>query len=373
MKDSIVDYFLQMVKIDSESGDEREFAAFITDELLHLGADVTIDGFNNSSLNCSGNIYAFFSGRIDLEPLLFCCHLDTVKPGKGIEPYIEDGLIRSRGETILGSDDKSGIAELLFAINNIRQSGVDMPPLELIFTSCEEIGLLGAKYFDSSVLKSKHGFALDSMEVGNIVIGAPAQNTLSFEFLGKTAHAGFEPEKGVNAIKVAAHALGEIPIGRIDEETTVNMGVILGGYANNIVPDKVIVTGEIRSHSEEKLELLTQQIETKARVAVEKLNHADMRMKVTREYDSFLLDMNQPLLQIAAQAFRNIGVEPKVQKSGGGSDANVFNKSGIQMAVIGTGMDKVHTTDEQISIRSLELVSVWIEELISLYGNSRRG
>ncbi|MBN2830575.1 MAG: M20/M25/M40 family metallo-hydrolase [Candidatus Cloacimonetes bacterium] len=373
MKDNIVDYFMQMVRIGSESGNEREFAAFITDELLHLGADVTIDGFSNSSHGCSGNIYAYFSGRIELEPLLFCCHIDTVKPGIDIDPYVEDGVIKSRGNTILGSDDKSGIVELLFAIHNLRLSGFDMPPLEILFTSCEEIGLLGAKYFDSSILKSKYGFALDSMEVGNIIIGAPAQNTLNFEFIGKTAHAGFEPEKGVNAIKVAAHALDEIQVGRIDEETTINFGVILGGYANNIVPDKVIVSGEIRSHSEEKLETLTNQVINKAKAAVEEFPKADMIYDVTREYNSFLLDENNFYLKLAAQAFKNIGISPQLLKSGGGSDANILNKDGIQMAVIGTGMDKVHTVDEQIKVRDLEVISVWIEELINLYGNSKRG
>ncbi len=371
MKDNIVDYFIQMVRINSESGHEKEFAAFITDELLELGAKIEIDGFSIGEKDGSGNIFASFPGDIELEPILFCCHLDTVKPGIDIEPIIEDGIIRSKGNTILGSDDKSGIAQLLFALKKLKENNVPLPPIEMLFTSCEEIGLLGAKHFDNSVLKSKQGFALDSMKIGDIVIAAPAQNTIQIEFTGRKAHAGFEPEKGVNAIKVTAEAVKDMKLGRIDEETTANLGVIYGGQANNIVPDSVIVTGEVRSHSEEKLESYTRELFLNAQTAVNNSTDSGLKVDSSREYHSFSLNPELPYLQIAAEAFREIGVEPVFTKAGGGSDANVLNKDGIKVAVIGTGMDKVHTCEEQIRVRDLEMGTVWIEEFINLYVNSR--
>jgi len=371
MKNNLADYFMQMVRIDSESGEENEFAAFITDELLRLSAHIEIGGFSDSGHGCAGNIFATIPGRVEMDPILFCCHLDTVKPGKNIEPYIEDGIIKSKGDTILGSDDKSGIAQLLYALYNLQESGIDLPPVEILFTACEEIGLLGAKYFDSTVLKSKFGFALDSKKIGDIVIGAPAQNTLQFVFKGKKAHAGFEPEQGVNAIKVCSHAIENMKIGRIDEETTANIGVIHGGSANNIIPDHVIVTGEVRSHSEEKLEDYTKQLLDNALSAVTDTTDSELFYDVTREYDSFYLDKDLPFLKLAVKAYDNIGMESELLKAGGGSDANVLNQAGIMMAVIGTGMDKVHTPEEQITVRDLELGSVWIEELISIYGNSK--
>ncbi len=371
MKDNIVDYFMQMVRIDSESGNEKEFATFLTDELLQLGAKLEIDGFSNGGTEGSGNICACIPGDVDMEPILFCCHMDTVKPGVGIEPVIENEYIRSSGDTILGGDDKSGIAQLLFALKNLKENNVALPPIEMLFTACEEIGLLGAKYFESSVLKARFGFALDSMKIGHIVVAAPAQNTIKLIFNGKTAHAGFEPEKGVSAITLTANAVKDMQLGRIDHETTANLGVIYGGRANNIIPDSVFVTGEVRSHSEEKLEQYTRELFLKANSTVNGTAEAGLVTDSVREYDSFNLNPELPFLQLASQAFKEIGVEPSFVKAGGGSDANILNKDSIQVAVIGTGMDKVHTCNEQISIRDLELGTVWIEEFINLYISNR--
>ncbi|MBP7899319.1 MAG: M20/M25/M40 family metallo-hydrolase, partial [Candidatus Syntrophosphaera sp.] len=216
MQDEVVNYFLELISIDSESGDERAIIDRLKADLKALGAKVEEDDAYILTGGNAGNLYAQIPGNLNKKPILFCAHSDTVKPGKGIKPIVKDGIIYSDGTTILGSDDKSGIAELITAIKEIIESGEKHPPIEVLITVSEEVGLLGAKHFDKSRLESAWGYALDTHQVEELVIGAPAQNSIQITFLGKESHAGVEPEKGINAIRVAAEAITAMPLGRID-------------------------------------------------------------------------------------------------------------------------------------------------------------
>ena len=204
MKKTVIEYFIELVKIDSESRHEKATAERLMEDLKILGAEIQFDNANKYTGGDIGNLYALFPGKIEKKPILFCAHMDTVKPGDGIKPQIKDNKIVSDGTTVLGSDDKSGIVEIIWAIKELLEAGEKTAPIEVLFTISEEIGLLGAKHLDYSLLKSEIGYALDSHHVGQISIGAPSQNSIKFIVRGKESHAGVAPEKGINAIKVAA-------------------------------------------------------------------------------------------------------------------------------------------------------------------------
>ena len=257
MKQNVVDYFLELVQIDSESKNEKAVAEKLVEDLQKMGAEITFDRAHEQTGGNVGNLYAYFPGQIAKEPILFCAHMDTVVPGNSVKPQIKADRIVTDGKTVLGADDKSGIAEIIYGIKAIQDSGQAHAPIEALFTISEEIGLLGAKNLDYSLIKSKIGYALDSHEVGALTIGAPSQNSLKFIIHGKKSHAGAAPEEGVNAIQIAAEAITKMPMGRIDEETTCSIGIISGGSATNIVPDEVILKGEVRSHAPQKLKDIT--------------------------------------------------------------------------------------------------------------------
>lgn len=371
MQNDVVSYFMRLIAIDSESGNERAMADAIKLDLADLGMIVEEDDTLSLTKSNAGNIYAYLPGKIEKAPILFCAHLDTVTPGKGIKARIEGEKIVTDGTTILGSDDKSGIAEIMIALKRIIDSGKDHAPVEVLFTVSEEIGLLGAKYFDKSKLKANIGYALDSHRVGELVTGAPCQNSISITFNGKEAHAGVEPEKGVNAIRLAAEAISAMPMGRIDFETTCNVGKIYGGEATNIVPNKVVVKGEARSHNPQKLERVCSDIEKAVNSTIERYQgshpmvNAEFRMK--QEYASFNMPDSSEVVQMALMALRKLDIPFTTGKGGGGSDANILNSDKLQVIITGTGMDKVHTVNECIELEQLHLGVQFVEELIYSY------
>jgi tripeptide aminopeptidase len=374
MQGTVIDYFLSLIKINSESRQEKNIAMKIADDLRGLGLNPEVDQAHITTGGNCGNLYVYINGSIDKPPLLLCSHMDTVVPGNDIKPILRDGVIYSDGTTVLGSDDKSGIAEIMFAVKEILESGEKHPPIEILFTVSEEIGLLGAKNFDCSLLKSKFGYALDAHNVGEFMVGAPSQNSLEFIIHGKEAHAGVEPEKGINAIQVAAEAISALDWGRIDFETTCNIGIISGGTATNVVPNLVHIKGEVRSHSMKKLTDLTQQIVNVFQDTIDKFkvngNKANLDVTVHNEYHSFFYENDDPVVCLAIKAAENIGVPVRTIKGGGGSDANVFNGKGISVIAVGTGMDKVHTVEECIRVSELENGTKWVKELIRIYANS---
>lgn len=369
---SIAEYFMSLVQIDSESKYEGAFAEKVAADLRAMGAEVWFDNAHEHTGGECGNLHARFGGTLDRTPVLFCSHLDTVVPGRGIKPRIEDGFVVSDGTTVLGADDKSGIAEIIFGIRRVMESGEPYPPVELFFTISEEIGLLGAKHGDLSGHRAKIGYALDSQVVGDLSIGAPSQDSIKLTVRGKSAHAGVAPEKGISAIQVAGVAISRLKLGRIDHETTCNLGIIHGGRATNIVAEQVVIEGEARSHDSDKLNALTQTIcrtfaETASQFRLDEFV-ATVETEVHREYEAFYMPETERVTRLALQAARNLGLSPRTERGGGGSDANIINRQGIAMIVVGTGMERYHTREERIRVNDLETGSRVVAEIIRQHG-----
>lgn len=371
MQDDIVSYFLRLVAIDSESKNERSMADVLKLDLEELGAIVEEDNCHKHSDGNAGNLYAYIPGKIDKKPILFCAHMDTVTPGNGIKTKVENGRIFTDGTTILGGDDKSGIAEIMIAVKRIVESGIDHAPIEVLFTVSEEIGLIGAKCFNKGKLQSAFGYALDAHQVGELVVGAPSQNSFIITIYGKEAHAGVEPEKGLNAIRIASEAICAMPMGRIDFETTCNVGKIIGGSATNIVPNQVILKGEARSHNSNKLKQVCEDIRHAVERTIAKYDNeigkADFSFKMETEYDAFAIAEDAPVVKLAQNALRQLDIPFTTGKGGGGSDANIFNAAGIPMIIVGTGMNRVHTVAEDIYIEQLHKGALFVAEMIRQY------
>lgn len=363
-KERLADIFTQLCEIDSPSFEEKSIADFMTELFTELGAElVTEDTSAKLTGSNSGNLIARFPGTVGKEPVFFACHMDTVSPGRGIQVYRTGDIFTSRGNTILGGDDKSGIAALVEMIRVLHEDKLPYGPIEIIFTTCEEVGLLGAKNLDTGLVRSRYGYALDSTGINRVVLGAPAANRLKIEVHGISAHAGLNPEQGVSAFCLAARAIADLRLGRLDEQSTANFGLISGGVARNIVPDLITIEGEVRSHSPEKLEDYTREIESTFRnVVMGWSSHLGgsrqpfVEITVEPEYPVMRIGDDDPVITRVKQAADILERELTLEVSGGGSDANIFNSYGLQTAIIATGMDKVHTTDESLDLR--DLVSV---------------
>ncbi len=362
----LIESFMELVKIDSVSREEKEVADFLIKKLKDLGLEVTVDQAGEKVKSNSGNIIARLKGSVKkATPIMFSAHMDTVVPGKKIKPICEGEKIVSSGETILGADDKAAIAALLEALQIIKENNILCGDIEIVFSICEEIGLEGAKNLDISSLNAQMGFVLDAGgQVGKIITTAPSQNSLQIIIYGKSAHAGSNPEEGINAIQVAGFALSRIKLGRIDEETTANIGIISGGKATNIVPDKVTLKGEVRSRNEEKLEKHTERLKKITEDTAQEFK-AKAEVKINREYSCYNLSSDDQVLKISMKAAKDMGLQPELCPSGGGSDANVFNKKGFPSVVLAIGMEKVHTVDEYILIKNLKNAAEYVLSIIN--------
>lgn len=353
MKD-IVDLLCDMVKIDSESGEEAKFIDYLMSLFKReLGASCELDSYGNLIARIPGK------GSEKTEPILLGGHADTVKPGKGIEPIIEDEMIRSAGETILGADDKAGIAAIFEAVRTVERR----PPVEIVITRGEEIGLLGAKNLDHSTVKAKMGFVIDSEELDTVIIGGPTHVSLDIEIIGKAAHAGMEPEKGISAIRVAAMAIAAMPEGRIDEETTANVGTIHGGMIRNGVPERVTIQAECRSLSHDKC---MRQAEVMRRAFEEAAQEMGARaeVKVDLEYKASRIPEDAPVVQIAKEAIAAVGLQPKAEVITGGTDALALANKGVAAVVFGFGGKAAHSKEEHIAIADLEKATEIIRWLL---------
>lgn len=359
--------FIRIAEIPSPSYRERDLADYLKGRLQKLGLDVEEDDAAEKIGGNCGNLLARLPGEERYPALLFCSHLDTVTPAEGVKVILENGVFRSRGDTVLGGDDKAGIAALLEFLEMLRESSHPHGTLEILFTVGEEQGLLGSRNFDCSRLKARFGYVLDSSgKPGAIVTAAPAQNVFHVTVRGKAAHAGFEPEKGVNAIKIASEVIARLQLGRIDAETTANIGVIKGGKATNIVPDAVFIQGEARSLDRKKLEALTAEIVAEFE-SVSKIPGARSEVRVTREYPEYRLAQEQPVVQFASQAISRAGLEVRLETSGGGSDANIFNAiPGLAVANLAVGMQQTHTTEEYLELEDLVAVVRILWEMLKL-------
>ena len=367
--------FIRLCEIDSPSRHEGEVAAYLHGKLMGLGAEVIIEDRSAMETGSEvGNMIVRFQARESSgPPIFFVCHMDTVQPGCGVRVRREGDLFSSQGETILGGDDKSGIAALLEALQLIAESGVAHRTVELILTTCEEIGLLGAKALEVHHLQAEFGYALDSSGIDRVIVGAPAANGLEITIQGLAAHAGLNPEDGISAIGLAAEAIVRLPLGRIDEQSTANLGLIQGGVATNIVPEQVVIRGEVRSHSEKKLAQHTENIQQiferiVAYNPVKQKNGGErptVEMKVVQEYPSMALAGSDPVVTLVRQAGKRLDRELEFLVAGGGSDANILNSYDLPTAIIATGMTNVHTTEESQDLNDLVSLTELLFELMT--------
>ena len=355
MSERMIKQFMEMVQIDSESSNEANFINYLEKEFQKIGAETIQDSYGNliaklPAKGCEGK-----------DPILLSCHADTVKPGIGIEPVLENGVIRSKGETILGADDKAGIAEMLEALRIAEVR----PPVEVAISREEEIGLFGVKNLDYSKLTAKKGFLLDNDTLDTIIIGGPSYFTFDVTVKGKSAHAGMEPEKGINAIVAAAKAITALQIGRIDDETTANVGIIEGGIVRNGVPDKVVFKAECRSLKHEKAEKLASEMkeiitrEVEAVGAKVEIDEKNLCKAVDIPESSFTVSLSK-------QALKKVGIDAKATFMTGFTDASIYNNMGIEMAVVGIGARNEHALDEHIFVEDMEKALIMVVEILRL-------
>ena len=369
----MADTFQYLVSIDSVSREEGRLARELDKLLAKLGAETRFDTAGEKVGGDAGNLIARLKGNVSAPPLLLSAHMDTVEPGKGVTAVLRDGVFTSDGTTILGADDKSALAIILETLHVLEEDRIIHGPLEIVFTICEEVGLLGAKYLDYNLLTATYGYVLDATDTDGIVTRAPAANRLELVVHGKASHAGAAPEKGINAIWLAGQAIGGLSLGRVDRETTCNIGVIEGGIATNIVPDKVTVKGEVRSHDPKKLQAVTDTIVSAFQGVVdaccsERYNEERPRLEVSveRDFPGTLIPEDHPVVTLARQAAANLDRNMICKPSGGGADANIFFEKGIFTGVLGTGMKDVHTLGESVAVEDMVKSVELLLEIIRL-------
>lgn len=364
--------FCDLVRIDSVSREEKAVSEKIQEMLKEFNAEIVMDNSAEKTGSDTGNLVVKIKGNSDVPPMIISGHMDTVEPGKGIEPVLKKGVFSSAGETILGSDDKGALAIIFEILHVLKENNLKHGPLELVLTVCEEIGLVGAKHLDYSLIDSKFGYVLDSTDTEGIVTRAPYAVRFSFKIHGKAAHAGAAPENGINAISIAAKAVSGIETGRIDDVTTCNIGKIDGGIATNIVPALAEVTGEARSHNKEKLDEVVNSVISAFETAVEN-EKADgsalpwLETTVETDFPGTNIPEKHEVVQLAKKAAKNLGQSMQTKTIGGGSDANIFFEKGIVAGVIGTGMTDVHTVNETIKLSDMVKNASLMLEIIRLH------
>jgi tripeptide aminopeptidase len=372
-KERLADTFKMLVEIDSVSREEANLSCVVQGIFKSLGGKIFIDSAGQKISADTGNLIVKFAGNFPAEPMMLNAHMDTVEPGRGICAVFHDGVFESKGETILGADDKSAVAILIEVMRVIKENDLKYGPIEIVLTVCEEIGLEGAKHLDYDLVTAKFGYALDSTDIEGIVTKAPAANRLTFAIHGKDAHAGAAPEKGINAILLASKAMADLEIGRIDDETTCNIGVIEGGRATNIVPDLVVVKGEVRSHNKNKLDKVTETIVSSFEAAVNNYRekHGDIDLprldvSIEKEFLNTHIPEDHPMVRLAQNASKRLGRSMRTKTTGGGSDANIFFEKGIIVGVLGTGMRDMHTVRESVALDDMVSATELLVEIVKL-------
>ncbi len=358
-RERFVQHFLDLVRIDSHSRREGAIMRRLQADLEALGAGVEYDDAGAALGGEIGNLIARVPGtRPTAPPLFLNAHVDTVVPGEGVKPRLEGDIIRTDGTTVLGGDDKSGVAVIVETLRALKEEGVPHGDLEVVFTICEEVGLLGAKHLDYGRLRAREGISLDSDGPEEIIAEAPAACRLEFRVHGLAAHAGVRPEAGISAIRIAGEAIARMRLGRLDDESTANIGVIEGGKATNIITDFVLVRGEARSHDERKLARQVAHMRRRFQHAARRHRAARegqtltgrVEDAVSRDYPRLRLTPDLRIVQLISEAGRRLGREIRTRRTGGGLDANIFNDRGIAVATFGTGQHEIHTLNEYLNI-----------------------
>ncbi len=356
-QERLVNDFSDLVRIDSPSGEEWDVARHLSDRLAGLGFQVGRDEH--------GNVIAREDGD---RPLLLSAHMDTVNPGRSIKPQVVGDRITSDGNTILGGDCKAGVAAILEALQTVRDEGRPRRPVQVVFTRGEEIGLVGASNLDFTMLSATEAVVFDGNgPVNTITGGSPTYMAFDIDIRGRGAHAGVEPEKGLSAIKIASDLIAQLPQGRMDEETTFNIATITGGTVRNAVPSEAKITGEFRSMNTESLELLRMQLLATIGKIRGRYAEAEITEKLEMMFQMYRLDPNEATAQLVTRVMRDMGLQPDIRPSGGGTDGNVFRLHGIESVVVGMATNQMHTIDEYVVIPDLLDTARFCEQLMT-YG-----
>jgi tripeptide aminopeptidase len=350
----VLDLFLALAAMPSPPGEERAVADRVAAELRGLGLEVDEDDAGQTIDSSAGNLYCRLEPTAEGTPLFLCSHMDTVQPTGPIEPVVEDGVVRNAGGTILGADNKSAVAAMVEAARRVVEDRRPHAGLELVFTPKEEVGLRGAQAFDSGRLSAQVGYVYDQAgPIGEVILGAPHSSILEVTFVGRAAHAGMAPEDGRSAIAAAGRAIADMRLGRLDEETTANVGVVKGGVARNIVPERCWFQGEARSHDERKLAEVVQEMLEACNFAAS-LTGCEVETRVEPGFRGYRFRREDQPVRLARGALERTGHEPTYSLSGGGADANIFNTRGLACVNLANGMAEIHTPDEHIAVGDLE-------------------
>jgi tripeptide aminopeptidase len=350
----VLDLFLELAAVASPSGEERGVADAVLAYLRNCGLEAEEDDIASQIGSTMGNVYARVAPTVAGEPIFLCAHLDTVPPTDAIEPIVEEGVVRNARPTILGGDNKAAVAAMLEATRRVLAEGRPHAGIELVFTPMEEVGLIGAYAFDHRRLQARVGYVYDqAAAIGGIVLGAPSAQQLEITFHGRAAHAGMYPEEGRSAIAAAARAVSEMRLGRIDDESTANVGQINGGTAANIVPEWCTLVAEARSHDDGKLAGIVQSMQDAVTFAAG-VAECEVETRSRRSYRAYRFQRDDLAVRLAADALTRCGFEPRYELSGGAADANVFNERGLECVNLANGMAEIHTPDEYIPVADLD-------------------
>lgn len=359
--------FFELVEINSPSRFESSVAAYCEEFLTNLGFSVRFDDSLEATGSDTGNLIAFLPGTVSGH-IILSAHMDCVDPCEGVEPVVNGGVIRSAGDTILSADDKAGIAAIFEALRSVIEAGDNRPDVTVLLTTCEELSLLGSGALSADLFSGGVPcFVFDADGApGTIILGSPYHYTLEAHFTGKAAHAGVEPETGVSAIQVAAEAIASMNLGRLDECTTANIGLIEGGREVNIVPDACCIRGECRSLHVERVEECRAAMSKACEDAASR-GGAELSIEWRLDYPGVLYSENDPLVLSLVSAIEKAGLEPRFALSGGGADTNLINTKGAQAITLGIGMTNFHTADEYITVTDLENTARLCESIIATY------
>jgi tripeptide aminopeptidase len=368
---AVVDLFTELAALPSPPGEERAVADRVIEELRSLGLEVDEDGAGPEVGSTIGNLLCRLEPTAEGGvPLFFCAHLDTVPPTDSIEPVEEEGVIRNAAGTILGADNKSAVAAMIEGARRVLEERRPHAGIELLFTPKEEVGLVGAYAFDHTRLAARVGYVYDqAAPIGDVILGAPSAESMEVRFHGRAAHSGMFPEEGRSAIAAAARAIVDLRLGRIDEETTANVGVIHGGSGGNIVPEWCTFLAEARSHDEGKLADLVQEMLDAYSFAATAAD-CEVETTVKKTYHGYRFRRDDTVVRLAAEALQARGFEPRYGLSGGAADANVFNERGLQCLNLANGMTDIHTSDERIAVGDLEAM---VDVTLALVDAARDG
>ncbi len=362
----LADYFTTLCEIDSLGLQEKVVADYLKQFFSQFPA-VRVEEDDSAIRTGSnvGNLIVTIPGNNSATaPLFFNCHMDVIAPCTGVQVDFIDGIFRSRGDTVLGGDDKAGIAILMELTHLLLQQEVPSPLVQFVFTTAEEIGLLGAKQLDLDLIQAEYGYALDSTGVDNCIVGAPAAVYIEAVITGRAAHAGLNPEDGINAILLCGEVVSRLRLGRIDEYTTANIGVINGGVACNIIPETVQVKGEIRSHNLAKLTQVMDDVENIFKDVCSS-HGGKVDISFPPQYPLMRVDLDSPVVMRIKKCGETLGRDIDLIVAGGGSDANIFNSRGLPTVILGTGMTDVHSAKENISLSDIKRTAEMVVSLVT--------